>query len=250
MLYRRPAFRYGLMILMIVAGWLCGHASIGKSTHRSQAPVSLSDRQIFIDIFGDSITTGTTIVDGKYTSARYPAPAVMQQVLRKKYPSIVVFNQGIGGTYFKQFINGTDGHTLSAGEHMRRTAAQISIEAFGVNDVGYVSTNEFISEVAYFVEQARINGRIPVIEEPTPTCNNWIYQEFDRRVRLEVQALNEYAEDNHVVVIPEYWYVKKMPRWKLMFVDCKHLTPEFYRIKGIHEARFIDPIVASLLAPY
>lgn len=195
-----------------------------------------------IDMYGDSTMAGLTMVGTTYITTTNNEPNYVQQELGSRAR---IFNQGVSGTTLQELIDGTDGHhTMNLQQLMAKSSSRIVVENFAINDASSQSLQQFMSNVDYFVTQARVNGKVPVIEEPNPVCDANLKNipELD----AQVAALEEYAARYNVAIVKQYDYIKSLPDWQSMLPDRIHPNEALYKIKADRTAAALLQILQTM----
>ncbi|MEN2469779.1 SGNH/GDSL hydrolase family protein [Burkholderia sp. GS2Y] len=193
-------------------------------------------------MYGDSTMAGLTMITpGKYVMTPASEPARVQQDLGSR---VRIWNQGVSGSTLQQLIDGTDGqHTMNLQQLMARSSSRIVVENFAINDASSQSLLQFMSNVDYFVTQARANGKVPVIDEPNPVCDGT--SKNIPALNAEVAALEQYAATYRVAIVQQYAYIKSLPDWQSMLVDCIHPGEALYAIKAQRTAAVLTTFIQS-----
>ncbi|WP_080412326.1 SGNH/GDSL hydrolase family protein [Burkholderia ubonensis] len=219
----------------------CGGGDGGNSS--SATPMAHSTPQVIdIDMYGDSTMAGVTMVGAEYVTTANNEPNNVQQELGSRAR---IFNQGVSGTTLQELIDGTDGrHTMNLQQLMANSSSRIVVENFAINDASSQSLQQFMSNVDYFVTQARANGKVPVIEEPNPVCDQNLKNipELD----AQVAALEEYAARYNVAIVKQYDYIKSLPDWQSMLPDRIHPNEALYKIKADRTAAALLQILQTM----
>ncbi|AOI65567.1 hypothetical protein WS51_18375 [Burkholderia territorii] len=137
---------------------------------------------------------------------------------------------------------------------MAASKAQIVTLNFGLNDAYYsvkVSKNpnivpesptDFESTMTQLVQIARKNGKLIVIFEPNPTCEETrapLMQQY-------VDALRRVAATESVPIVNEFDQIRNLSEWPTLLSDCLHPTDHGYLMK----AGFELPAVSALVQAY
>nr|DAG76217.1 MAG TPA: SGNH hydrolase [Caudoviricetes sp.] len=182
------------------------------------------------------------MIDGSYTITPNSSPLELLQDLLKQGFNVTVWNQGASGSTIDDLINGTDGrHTMGLQQLMQLSAAKFVIENFGIDDAETETLDQYMSGIDYFVTQARLNGKTPILEEPNPVCD--AKRKNIPQLDAQVAALDAYAARYNVTLVSQYDYIKSLPNWQSMLVDCIHPDESLYKIKGDRVASVVLPLV-------
>lgn len=232
------------VLLALSVGWSVFHA------RRHLAIAWTESGPVYIDAYGDSTMEGLTILGGAYTMTPHNQPMELQSRLRRQFgDQVTVCNQGVSGTTLGQLIAGDGRHAMGLDQLMSRSGVHIVVANFGINESVADTLGQYMTNVDHFVAEAIKNGKIPVLEEPNPVCLPAPAPKEIAELDAEVAALRLYAAHNNVLLVRQYDYVKSLPNWQSMLVDCVHPTEELYQIEAERLTTALAPIVQSLLSP-
>lgn len=242
-----------LYILMILAGLIlsaCGGGG-GESAAAPASPVA--SKTVLIDFEGDSTMWGSTA--GPKTSAEYAGttrsrttlnePYGVMQLFAAKYGAGVVGvdNQAVPGSFLAARLDPIQSYfTETLALHLSKTAAQIVVGNFAINDsVVSVENPELYEQMlSNFVDNIRQAGKIPVLEEPNPVCDGK-HPYLDQYVLI----LRKVAEAKGVKLILQYDAIKEMD-FKSMMADCVHPDEKLYAIKAQNTFNQIQDVVSEI----
>ncbi|RQU16221.1 SGNH/GDSL hydrolase family protein [Burkholderia cenocepacia] len=242
-----------LLGAMVVSCSGCGGGGDGAGSPATTAQAAV--QPVLIEAYGDSTTQGWQVIQGVGQVTPNGEPAELQKMLRDRFDdSVTIANHGVGATQASQLLNGTDGVHARWADQMAASKAQIVTLNFGLNDAYYsvtVSKNpniipesptDFESTMTQLVQIARKNGKLVVIFEPNPTCE-------DTRAPLMpqyVDALRRVAVAERVPIVNEFDQMKSLSEWPTLLSDCLHPTDHGYLMK----AGFELPVVSTLVQAY
>lgn len=227
------------MLVMACSG--CG----GGGEEESAPPTPITSKpEILIDAYGDSTMWGyDPEIDAK--SPTNP-PAAMQTALRNDYKlNVTVTNHGVSGSTLKKFIEGTDGQHQPWESQARLSNARYVIINFGLNDVLESvgeSPDEYRELLSKFVAYARQAGKIPVFDEPTPTCDP-----LRQRLPEYIAIMRDVAKAQSVYIIPNYDdLAHPIFGWKhYVAKDCVHPNSYMSSVMGHRMANVMAPILSK-----
>lgn len=151
-------------------------------------------------------------------------------------------NQGVAGTILANLITGTDGKHLPWQQQMASSKAQVVVLNHGLNDakngIGE-STEEYRVLLGQFVTMARWSGKIPVFDEPNPSCD-------PLRAKLPeyVAVMQDVAKSMQVPIALQYAPISAMPNWQSYVAKgCVHPNTALYAIKAERLMAVMGPVV-------
>jgi hypothetical protein len=218
----------------------------------ASAPVAASDppvvspptpKPILIEIHGDDAMYGA--LPPFYAFNAQSEPANTQSILQAQFRSTVtVDNRAEGGTAstLLNMMNGVDGGGPPFAQRVLSSKAQIVLDAHAVNDDLAQSLGPYADALIAFVQATRAAGKIAVLEEPGPVCD-------DSRPHLEnyVSVMDSVAEQYNVPLVKQFDYLQSIPNL------CAHYTagifPDnaIYAIKAQRQAAVLAPLVQDIV---
>lgn len=209
---------------------------------------------VLVEEYGDSTTQGWQVVAGRGRVTPNSAPLQLQRKLQTAFgPSVVVSNQGVGGTEASQLWDGTDGLHPKWPIQMKKSRAQVVTLNFGLNDAYWISVHrdgtkaetpdDFAGYLTKLVTTARRCGKQVVLYEPNPTT------EPVRSTRLPsyVAALRRVARNLHVPIVKNYDAIRSIPNWPELLSDGLHPSDQLYGMKADAGYAVLKPMVADAL---
>lgn len=178
------------------------------------------------------------------TITQQSEPADSQQLLQNQFGSgITISNLAEGGTAstLVNMMSGVDGGGPPFAQRMATSKADIELVNHAINDDLAQSLGPYTDALIAWVQVVRAAGKIAVLEEPNPVCdNNHPYLEN------YVSTIDSIAETYNVLIVKQYDYLLSVPNY------CSHLSnglyPDdaIYAIKGQREAAVLAPIVQTI----
>lgn len=169
-----------------------------------------------------------------------PAPAEMQNQLTAALGAgITVENNGVPGSYLRQSLDGTGTYSVPFATRLANDPAQIVIENSAINDWPLRTTAQYAADLTEWINDVRAAGKIPVLEEPNPI---YPWTGLD----AYVPVMDQVAQQQGVLLIQQYDYIKSLPNWQATIPDGLHPNQALYTIKGDREAAQIKALVQSL----
>ncbi|QJP09048.1 SGNH/GDSL hydrolase family protein [Pseudomonas multiresinivorans] len=212
------------------------------------------ERIIIVEMYGDSTTLGAQTINQKLTTTPNNEPNALQDLLQSEFgKSVLVVNNGVGGTQAYQLLSGTDGRNRPWAEQMAKSPADIVIFNYGLNDQSYNAnpTPDMYQEtpesyamiIGWLIQTARNNGKLVVLQEPNPTC----YQPTIGNLARFVTALRGSATNMNAPLVPFYDYIQTLPHWKDLYSDCVHPSDQLYGIKAKQTYTRVAPLVRTIV---
>lgn len=233
------------LIAGLVASALCACGG-GGGTSTPAPTVAASAKPVTIDMEGDSLIWGYlyTGPNGFVQSVDNP-PAVVQSILQQSMgPTVTTQNNAVPGTTIEDSLSGTNGFSVPFATRLSTNPAQIVLTDDAVNDSTLSTVDQYEAELTQWIADVRAAGKIPVLEEPNPTCGS-----AGPNVPTFVAAMDSIAVQQGVLLIAQYQYILSLPNWQsMMQPDCVHPTDALYLIKAQREAAALQPVVAQLMS--
>lgn len=215
---------------------------------------SVAHGGVLVEEYGDSTTQGWQVAAGGGYVTPNNEPAYLQQKLRTSLgSSVIVSNQGVGGSEASQLWDGTDGRHPPWPQQMARSHAEVVTLNFGLNDAYWSvvgkhgtrveSPEVFAAYMTKLVKTAQEFGKQVVIYEPNPTTEPIRAARMDRYV----SALREVAARLNTPLVKNYSEILAMPRWPALLSDGVHPSDQLYSIKAGASYAVVAPIVAGIM---
>jgi hypothetical protein len=200
-------------------------------------------KPVLIEIHGDDAMFGA--LPPLYSFNPLSEPADTQTILQSQFGSAVTIdNRAEGGTAstLLNMMNGVDGGGPPFAQRVLSSKAQIVLDAHAVNDDLAQSLGPYADALIAFVQSVRAAGKIAVLEEPGPVCD-------DSRPHLEnyVSVMDSVAEQYNVPIVKQYAYLQTIPNL------CSHYSGGIYpdnaifQIKAQRQAVALAPLVKAAL---
>jgi hypothetical protein len=196
-----------------------------------------------IEVHGDDSMAG--IQPPQFTFNPQSEPADTQAILRDQLSTdqVTVNNLAEGGmaSTALNFISGLDGEGAPYAQRVMTSKAQIVVASYGVNDDLSQSLGPYQDALIAFVLDTRAAGKIPVLEEAGPVCDNQhpYLQNF-------ASGLDAVAQGYNVPLITQYNELLAIPNL------CSHMNgiyPDNFILqqRAQRQAAVLQPIVQSLM---
>lgn len=235
-----------LVVLCAVLVGACGGGGGGANEQPASKPQVVA-KPVFIDAQGDSTMYGltNTSTTGTQWQSVNNTPALLQPALATATGlQITVTNDGVPGASIRDRLQGVCPHycneTLPV--YLSKTNAQIVVENFGLNDVGEYDAAAYTDMLNQFVTDVQQAGKVPVLEEPNPTCSD----DWNAGFPPYLNAVRDVAAKRGVLLITQYDAIRARPNWQAELPDCWHPNDALYSFKAQREATALAPLVASL----
>lgn len=190
---------------------------------------------VFDDAYGNLTITSPT------------EPAALQTLLQEQFndTGLSVTNSATGGTSssLQNELAGVDGGGQAQPARMIASGAKIAVEAHSINDFyGGETVENFQADLIQWIEDAQANGITPILQEPSPICNN-----NDPQQAQYVAAIDSVGQQLNVPVIPIYSYVQSLPDWQTHMQGC--VIPDAYlnNLEAQQAQAVIAPLVKTLI---
>jgi hypothetical protein len=199
---------------------------------------------VLIEIHGDDALYGALPPTFFFNPQNEPADT--QAMLRDQLSddAITVDNLAEGGTASTvvNMIAGVDGGGPPFAQRVMTSKAQIVMDGHGVEDDLGQSLGPYADALVAFIQDVRAAGKVPVLEEPGPVCD-------DQHPNLANYAsvMDGIAQQYNVPLVKQYNELLAIPNY------CSHLTAGLYPDNYIlaqraqREAAVLQPIVQSLM---
>lgn len=232
-----------LLGLLVMACAACGGGGGGGSSPSPQAQTAQASKPVLIDAEGDSTMFG---YEAGIATEPTPnnAPAVLQGLMQGRFGNTVtVVDSGSNGATVDMSLKGYAAYTAPFQQRLAAIPAQIVLSNYGINDARLRTTAQYQDDLASWIGIVRAAGKTPVLEEPNPVCDP-DYANLDAYVGI----MRNVAQQQGVLLITQYDYIKSLPNWQGMLTDCKHPNDALYAVKAQREYSALAPLVSSLEA--
>ncbi|NPT59121.1 hypothetical protein GNZ13_32320 [Paraburkholderia sp. 5N] len=180
-----------------------------------------------------------------YTFNPQSEPADTQAILQAQFGDAITLDNRAEGGSASTLLNmmaGVDGGGAPFAQRIQSSKAQIVLDAHAVNDDLSQSLGPYSDALVAWVQAVRVAGKIAVLEEPGPVCDN-------SRPYLAnyVSAMDNIAAQYSVPLVKQYDYLQTIPNL------CSHYTagifPDnaIFQIKAQREAAILAPLTRQLI---
>ena len=190
----------------------------------------------------------TAMNNGVPTIATKSEPADLQASLKKQFndSGITVVNHATGGTSSSLMneLDGMDGNGAPFAQRIQSSKAAIIIDNHAINDMyAGESVSDYIGYLNQWVDAVMAAHKIPVLEEPNPTCDS-----DHPNLADYVAAMDSVARQRGVAIIGQYQYILSLPNWQLhMDATCMYPDETMDSVKAQKEFEVIGPIVKNII---
>lgn len=224
----------------VVACSGCGGGGGESNSSTAQASAAPAIKAVVIDAEGDSTMFGAQYISGTQIQSPNAPPTVNQAALRASLgQQITVENNGFPGGTIHANLYGGNKSTLAARLHDDQ--CQIVVGNFAINDAYTTDAGSYRTDLLQWIATVRSFGKTPVLEEPNPVAASG-YEKLDSFVAV----ISDVGQQQGVLVIHQYGYIKSLPNWQSMLLDGVHPTDQLYAIKGNREAVQLQSLVKSM----
>lgn len=184
---------------------------------------------------------GLELINGQYVVTDATRKALQADLQSRFDSTVTVVANSRSGATMKNMLEGT-GFPQTYAQYLANDKSQIVIENFAINDAGKELPDEFGQYLANFISLTLSAGKIPVLEEPNPSClaDGSIYQS------PLVPIIQRVATTYNITLISQSAYLASLPGYCSMLTDGTHPTTALYDIKAQREADALAPIVEKL----
>lgn len=236
------------MFVMACSG--CGGGAGGSAQPTAAAqPVQL--KPVNVLWAGDSTSIGSELIDGKYVRTDAVRQYLQDDMQAKAGNTVTVSGNGIGGTTLEQLLAGTGGYVQPYAQFISSTSGNPVVENFGLNE-WQVTPDQFKQSLIQFITLTEQAGKIPVLEEPNPSCtpgtpNQDLVYQNGLTMAAYVDVIDQVAQSYNVTLIHQYAQIREMQNFCTLMSDgIQHPGNTLYAIKAQNQASALLPIVESL----
>ncbi|WP_321955261.1 SGNH/GDSL hydrolase family protein [Paraburkholderia bannensis] len=226
--------------IFVIAFTGCGGESAGAAEPVAP-PAAVAP--VTIDMEGDSLIWGYTgMSSGIPVQSPNNPPKIVQSILQGELgSSVTTLNNAVNGTTVANSLYG-QGYAGQFSTRVASVQAKIVLSDYATNDSVQLSLGDYTSGLVQWLQAVRAAGKIPVLEEPNPSCapkHATLPQYRDAMVAV--------AQQQNVLLITQYDYISSLPNWQSMLQrDCTHPTDALYLIKAQREAQQLAPLVKAM----
>lgn len=213
--------------------------------------------KVRIEVFGDSTTAGTFLVDGEQKFVWRNEIQHLQWIMEEHFGgwTVGVVNNGIGGTQAMQLWEGSGGYASPWESRMSQCEADIIVLNYGLNDAFYyeapvewtpsVSPDVFSDILTRIIVTARSAKKEVVVQTPNPT--KWQPSPWSA-IYAYVERIHAISRDMRVPLVDQFHFLQQVPDWKSMLAeDGVHPNPAMYALKAHRTASILVSLVRSRL---
>lgn len=156
--------------------------------------------------------------------------------------AVDMINDAVPSTFLQQMLPGNNPqYPYSFVAVLESVPSQIVVSNHAINDSVMETTDQYEGYLNTFIDDTLASGKIPVLDEPNPVCDN-------KRPNLDfyVAVLRAVAAQRNVLLIPQYDSFKAIPNWETLLPDCVHPSTNGYAVKARNTAQALIPIVRKV----
>jgi len=230
-------------------------APVAASAPSASAPVSASapasasqpapEVDVEIDVYGDDAMMGLTAMNmGMPTMAQTTEPQGAQTLLRAQFGNgITINNHATGGTasMLVNMMAGMDGGGPPFIQRIATSKAVIVLDNHAINDDLMQSLGPYADALVQWIQDVRAAGKVPVLEEPNPVCD-------DNHPHLDnyVATIDNIALAYNVPVVKQYDYILGLPNWQSHMSGCLLPDEWLLNVKAQRQAAVLATVIQQL----
>jgi hypothetical protein len=201
-----------------------------------------------IDVYGDDAMSGIAISSFGLPSLVTPdEPQALQSALQVEFndTGIKVESFATGGTAssLQNMLAGVDGGGDPFVQRVTEHPGVIVIDNHGVNDaLGGETLQDYTTDLAAYINDARAAGKTPVLEEPGPVCDG-----NHPQLSSYVAAMDSVALSYNVPLIQQYNVIQNIAGWQSHMAGCFYPDAFLDGIKAQQEQAVIGPLVKTII---
>ena len=156
--------------------------------------------------------------------------------------AVEAINGAVPSTFLAQMLPGNNPeYPYSYPTVLENVPAQIVVSNHAINDSVMETQEQYAGYLNEFIDDTLAAGKIPVLDEPNPVCDN-------KRPNLDayVAILRSVAAQRNVLLIPQYDSFKAIPGWETLLPDCVHPSTNGYAVKARNTAQALIPLVQKI----
>jgi hypothetical protein len=203
---------------------------------------------VSVVFYGDDQTFGDVINQFGMVAMTSPTePVALQSLLQSEFndSGVTVANSSSGGTSssLQNELAGMDGMGQGEPARMIASGAKIAVEAHSINDfLGGETVEQYQTDLVTWIEDAQANGIQPVLQEPSPECDNLnpLQTEY-------VAAIDSVGQQLNVPVIPIYSYVQGIANWQSHMANCEIPDAFLDQLEAQQAQTVIAPLIKTII---
>lgn len=156
--------------------------------------------------------------------------------------AVAILNAAVPSTFLAQMLPGNNAqYPYSFIAVLENVPSQIVVSNHAINDSTTETPEQYASYLNQYIDDVMAAGKIPVLDEPNPVCDN-------KRPNLDqyVSILRTVAAQRNVLLIPQYDSFKAIPNWETLLPDCVHPSTNGYAVKARNTAQALIPLVQKI----
>lgn len=203
---------------------------------------------IKIVVYGDDQAEGVAIDQyGMPTIVSPNEAAQLQTLLQQQFndSGITVQNVSTGGTSssLPNELDGMDGLGAGQPQRMKKSGAQIVVEAHMLNDaLGGETASEYGGYLVQQIQNAQTAGVALVFEQDSPTCDS-----DHPQLSTYADTMAAVAKQYKVPLIAQYSAISSLSGWQQHTLDCLVPDATLDAIKAQQAQVVIAPLIQKIL---
>jgi lysophospholipase L1-like esterase len=212
----------------------------------SAAPAALKTVHILFE--GDSTMYGSDVMSCHNPNCQNydNEPDVTASLLNDKNGlgpgSVAILNAAVPSTFLAQMLPGNNAqYPYSFIAVLENVPSKIVVSNHAINDSSTETPEQYASYLNQYIDDVLAAGKIPVLDEPNPVCDN-------KRPKLDqyVSILRTVAAQRNILLIPQYDSFKAIPNWETLLPDCVHPSTNGYAVKARNTAQALIPLIQKI----
>lgn len=181
---------------------------------------------------------------GMPTITQNTEPNDSQTILRAQFPGVTIANHASGGTAstLVNMMAGVDGGGPPFAQRIVGSKSVIVLDNHAINDDLMQSLGPYTDALVQWIQDVRAAGKIPVLEEPNPVCDN-DHPHLDNYVA----TIDNIALAYNVPVVKQYEYILSLPNWQSHMSGCFLPDDWLLNVKAQRQAAVLATVVKSLI---
>lgn len=156
--------------------------------------------------------------------------------------AVDMINAAVPSTFLQQMLPGNNPqYPFSYISVLENVRSQIVVSNHAINDSTTETTDQYASYLNLYIDDTLSAGKIPVLDEPNPVCNN-----LRPNLDAYVAVLRTVAAQRNVLLIPQYDSFKAIPNWQTLLPDCVHPSTNGYAVKARNTAQALISLIQKI----
>ena len=156
--------------------------------------------------------------------------------------AVDAINGAVPSTFLREMLpGGSPQYPYSYPTVLENVPAQIVVSNHAINDSIMEQPTEYEGYLNNLIDDTLAAGKIPVLDEPNPTCDG-------KHPNLDnfVVVMRTVAAQRKVLLIKQYDEFKSIRGWQSLIPDCVHPSTNGYAVKARNTAQALIPLVQKI----